>query len=119
MPNWVCFIIEVEMSLLSPLRYFRLGRKALPIIAIVGLWAYALLTGLRPSVVRAVFMFSLVASATVLNRTGNTMNALFAAFLFLLIANPNWLFEIGFQLSFAAVFFILWLPLLLRNYMKG
>jgi competence protein ComEC len=73
------------------------------------LWVYAGLTGFAPSVLRAVLMFSLVAVGRILNRDSNIFNTLSISALFLLIANPNFLFEIGFQLSYLALFGILYL----------
>jgi len=99
----------ILLGSLRPLCGLGIKRSHLQLLAIVILWGYALLTGLSPSVVRAVFMFSLIGLAGMTNRSGNSLNALFTALLFLLLARPNWLFEIGFQLSFVAVFFILWL----------
>jgi len=77
--------------------------------SLVVLWSYVFITGLSPSVMRAATMFSLVCIGTNIQRRPNIYNSLaFAAFLLLLI-NPNNLFEVGFQLSFAAVFGIVFL----------
>lgn len=54
-------------------------------------------------------MFCFFAFAQVLGRHTNGLNNLFLSFFFLLIINPLWLFQIGFQLSYMAVFFIFWL----------
>jgi len=70
------------------------------------LWLYAFMTGFSPSVLRAVIMFSFLQTGLMLKRRSNVYNSLFAAALLLLIINPDYLFQVGFQMSFAAVFSI-------------
>lgn len=65
--------------------------------------AFALLTGGRPSVVRAVAMAGLFIGANVLQRDARSLNTLGVAALGLLVHRPTMLFDAGFQLSFAAV----------------
>ena len=78
-------------------------RFAVPTISIVALWLYALLTGFSPSILRAVTMFSIIIFSKVLDRKTEIFNSLaFAAFV-LLVFDPIFLFNIGFQLSFLAV----------------
>ncbi|UAB84740.1 ComEC family competence protein [Zunongwangia sp. SCSIO 43204] len=76
------------------------------ILALIGIWSFALLTGLSASVVRASFMFSFVAFGLQINRKVNLLNTLFSAFFVLILINPFYVFQVGFQLSFAAVFSI-------------
>jgi competence protein ComEC len=90
------------------LRRLKYGRHLQALLVIVALYAFALLAGLSPSVVRAATMFSLFVFAQSLRRETNSMNTLFISFLALLILNPLWLFHVGFQMSYLAVFFILW-----------
>ena len=88
------------------------GRKArwlLAIISIGALWAYAFVTGLSPSVLRAVTMFSLVALARALHRNTNIYNTLAASAFVLLWYNPYLVMSVGFQLSYLAVFGIVYL----------
>ena len=62
-------------------------------------------------------MFSFFAFAKAINRETNGINTLFLSYFILLIINPLWLFYVGFQLSYLAVFFILWLlPLFNKIY---
>lgn len=92
--------------LLSPLLRLKHGRLLRPIIVTVCLWFFAFLAGLSPSVIRAVTMFSIVTLAGLLKRPSNIYNTLtFSAFVLLLV-NPRLLFEVGFQLSYLAVFAI-------------
>ncbi len=102
--------------LLRPLERLPKGKTVKLIFIVALLWGFALLAGLSASVVRAVTMFSFVAYALYLNRPGNTFNILALSMFFILLVNdPMLLFQVGFQMSYAAVFAILWIyPLLQR-----
>lgn len=71
------------------------------------LWGFAILTGLSPSVVRSVIMFSLLAVSALFAHRPVSLNTLSVAALGMLIYQPGWLFDVGFQLSFVAVLSIL------------
>ncbi|MCT8338883.1 ComEC family competence protein [Flavobacteriaceae bacterium TK19130] len=101
--------------LFKPIRRFRWGKVMTAVLLILLLFGYAVFTGLSPSVTRAATMFSLFMVAQQLDRPTNSMNTLFLSFFILLLINPLWLFQVGFQLSYAAVFSIVWLqPSLFR-----
>jgi competence protein ComEC len=70
---------------------------------VVMLWCYAFVTGLPPSVVRASAMFSMVAVGKALERKAQIFNTISATAFVLLLANPAYLSDLGFQLSYAAV----------------
>ena len=91
------------------LRKRKFGKYVFILIAVIMLWSYAFITGLSPSVMRAATMFSMVCIAANINRRANIYNSLAASAFLLLIINPNNLFEVGFQLSYAAVFGIVFL----------
>jgi competence protein ComEC len=100
---------------LKPLMSFRFGRNTSMIVALLILWIYALFTGVSPSVVRAVAMFSFITYALYLNRPTAAINILALSFLAILLIQPKYLFQVGFQLSYSAVFAIGWIyPLLIR-----
>jgi competence protein ComEC len=67
------------------------------------MWIYALLTGLSPSVLRAVFMFTVLVLAQLSGKNHNSINALFFTAFTLFLFDPYTLFDIGFQLSFLAM----------------
>ncbi len=73
------------------------------IFTIVGLITFVIITGSPPSVFRASVMAITMIIAFLTNRSYNSVNSLALAALFLLILNPNELFNPGFQLSFSAV----------------
>lgn len=101
---------------LKPLEWFPKGKTLKLVVMVAMLWGFAFLAGLSPSVVRAVTMFSFVAYALYLNRPSNTFNILALSILFiLLVVDPKLLFQVGFQMSYAAVIAIVWIyPLLQR-----
>jgi competence protein ComEC len=68
-----------------------------------GVWAYVLICGAGPSVVRAGLMFSWYLAGKTLGRPGNIWNTWFGSAFLLLLYEPQWLFDIGFQLSYLAV----------------
>ena len=95
--------------LLKPLGNYRKSRKIKLIIILGIIWAFATITGFSPSVLRAATMFSFLQIGLVYGQRQAGFNALIASALILLLINVRLLFEVGFQLSYAAVFFILWL----------
>ncbi len=84
-------------------------RWSIACISISVLWFYALLTGLSPSVLRAVTMFTFVALGRATLRKGSIYNTLAASALVLLLYNPYLIMSVGFQLSYLAVFGIVYL----------
>lgn len=77
------------------------------LLVLLFLWGYVFITGMPVSVVRAAVMLSLLSVGNILNKKGLTYNTLAVAAFFTLIINPFYLFDVGFQLSFAAVLSIL------------
>jgi len=71
------------------------------------LWAYAFLSGMSAAVIRAAIMFSFVSVASCFERKSLIYNTIFASAFFMLIYNPNFLYDVGFQLSYSAVLSII------------
>ena len=67
------------------------------------IWFYAFIAGLSPSILRASLMISFVIIGEMIHRKGFIINSIAASAFILLCLNPYNLFEIGFQLSYAAV----------------
>lgn len=87
------------------------------VVVILSLWAFAIIAGLSPSVVRSVTMFSFVALGMYVKRETNIFHTLTVSMMLILLVEPRFLFDIGFQLSYVSLFFILWLqPLLQKLY---
>ena len=79
------------------------------------IWGYAFIAGMPVSLVRASIMFSLATIATLAQADTPPMHILSLSALIILLFTPNALFQIGFQLSFIAVFFILALYIPIRE----
>lgn len=109
-------IMFILLSLLFGfLRKQNTGRIIFVVMVILALWSFAFITGLSPSVQRAATMFTFVVIGGNIKRRPNIYNSLAASAFFLLLINPNNLFEAGFQLSYSAVFGIVFLqPRLVR-----
>ena len=82
------------------------------------LWLFALLTGMSASVVRAVVMCTLYVFARWVSRDSSPLQVLSLAAMVMLLVRPFYLFDVGFQLSFASMAAILvvepYLELLVR-----
>jgi len=115
----VAVVYAVLAFLLSFLDRFERWRVPKQLLIVLILFFYAFVTGLSPSVLRSAFMFSLLALGKCMHRKSLTLNTvLFSAFV-LLLWNPGFFYDLGFQLSYLAVFFIvvvhprlvaLWMP---------
>ncbi|MDR3046916.1 MAG: ComEC family competence protein [Bacteroidales bacterium] len=82
----------------------RKSRMVKNIIILSLIWIYANITGLAPSVLRSAMMFSFVSIGDLFNRNCNIYHSLFTSLFVLLCINPLYLFEMGLQLSYLAVF---------------
>ncbi|WPP49933.1 ComEC/Rec2 family competence protein [Catalinimonas niigatensis] len=104
-------IIYLVLSfLLKPLEHIGKGGHVLKaVLCLLALWAYALLTGLSPSVMRAALMFSFIIVAEATRRQTNIYNTIAASAFFLLLFDPYLLMSVGFQLSYLAVLGIVYL----------
>ena len=100
-------LLQSFFGYLIPLTY-KYRRWFLFATVTLSLWSYAFLTGLSPSVLRAVTMFSFLSFSNVLHRPGLPMQQLWLSLLVLILIHPSLVYEVGFQLSYAAVFGILW-----------
>ncbi len=78
-------------------------RFVVPAVALVVLWFFTLLAGAVPSILRSAVTFSFIAIGMFINRRPNIYNTLAASAFCLLVANPFLLWDVGFQLSYAAV----------------
>lgn len=99
-------ILMILHFLFSPLNRYKKGKIIKSVILILLLWMYALIAGFSASVVRAVMMFSVVAVGMNLNKKPAVINTLIVSLFILLLINPLYIFNVGFQLSYLAVFSI-------------
>ena len=100
-------VFWVFTQLLSQLFRAERFRKVRVVFSLVALWTYTFVTGLSPSVIRASIMLSMISLASLLNRRAMVYNTVFASAFMMLLYSPNYLFDVGFQLSYVAVLSIL------------
>lgn len=99
-------IVGILFLLLKPLCYIGLYRIRIMIV-IPALMAYLFITGMMPSATRSAIMVLFILVANLFYRQNSSFNALVAAALVILATSPNSIYNVGFQLSFAAVLTIL------------
>lgn len=109
-----CILLFITF-LLKPIPNSKKGSLLKLAIVILSLWSFGILAGLAPSVVRSVTMFSFVAIGMFLRRSVNIYHTLTVSALLILLFQPSFLFDVGFQLSYIALFFIIWLQPLLSS----
>ena len=79
------------------------------------LWCYAYMIGMPVSITRSLIMFSLMALCRCSDRESSSVNSLALAAIIIVLGSPSSIYDVGFQLSFLAVLFILLLqPMLSR-----
>ena len=83
------------------------AKKTQFIIGVTILGFYVLLTGFQPSVLRAALMGTAGLLALVLDRAVKPLSLLLLTATILLLCNPLWIWDLGFQLSFLATFGLL------------
>ena len=109
------FILLFVTFILKPIPNTRRGSLIKLIIILLSLSSFGIIAGLAPSVVRSVTMFSFVAIGSHLRRSVNIYHTLLISILLILLVEPSFLFDVGFQLSYIALFFIIWLQPLLSS----
>ena len=80
----------------------RAGRWLISMLIISVMWFYAWLTGMTPSVVRAVLMVTIFEVGRMAYRQAISLNTIAAAAVLILLVKPTDLWSVSFQLSFAA-----------------
>lgn len=111
----ISLVFEIAWRFLYPLLFVRGGRVLRAVITLGGIWIFCFLAGGEASVLRAGIMFTAVQLGKGLQRPVSGPQALGLSMLLLLIADPDWLFDPGFQLSHGAVGGILWIQPLLSK----
>ena len=111
----VGYIMLFILFILKPIPNTQKGSFIKLTTIIISLIVFAVISGLSPPVLRSVVMFSFLAIGNHLHRNSNTYHTLLISILLLLLFEPYFLFDAGFQLSYIALFSILWLQPLLKN----
>jgi competence protein ComEC len=98
----LALIYGLLLLLTKPLRRKQLQWLRI-ILILSGLWLFTLLAGAQASVVRSAVMFTCIALGEALSKKTSIYNTLALSAFLLLVYNPFWLWDVGFQLSYAAV----------------
>lgn len=93
-------VLNLLLFFFDKMRYGKIPKALLLLIFI---WAYAIISGLSPSVLRAAAMFSLIVLGNSFNQSSDIFNNLAASAMVLLMINPYFITDMGFQLSYVAV----------------
>lgn len=109
-------IIYAILSLIFLRRRWQIASQVLILLAI---WTYVFIVGMSASVVRSAVMITVYSFVSLLNRNKMSLNTLAVAAVVILIVNPLYLYDVGFQMSFAAVFFIILFYRPVLNLMPG
>ncbi len=96
----VFVVLSAVLKFMDRTRNARLIRAAIIILII---WFYALLTGFSAPASRAAIMLSFIVLGKALNKHQNTYNLVAVSAFFLLLYNPFYIVDAGFQLSYLAV----------------
>jgi competence protein ComEC len=99
----LALVYAMLVFMLKPFSKSRYFRIASPIILILSIWLYSLLSGASPSVMRATVMLSFIIFGESFRKKTSIYNSLSASAFLLLCYNPFLLWEVGFQLSYLAV----------------
>ncbi|MDR1097081.1 MAG: ComEC/Rec2 family competence protein [Tannerella sp.] len=108
------FHVAIVSAFIGLLLSFMPGRIAFfyclkYLLMILFIWMFTYMTGLATAAVRSAVMISIYLTGKMLRRRPDRYNTLAGAAFCMLVYNPFYLFDIGFQLSYMAVLFILYL----------
>ena len=101
----IFWLIMLVLGFLFPVRF----RKMSIVFSLFLIWFFAMYIGFGSSVVRSCLMISVYYMYVLLQRKPDLLHSLSLSGIIILFINTNELFDIGFQLSFLAVFGIFWL----------
>ena len=94
---WLLSLLLKPLDQKKSLRWLQL------LLFISGLWIFSLLAGAGPSVIRSAVMFTFIIIGKGFSKKALALNSLAASAFLLLCYNPYWIWDIGFQLSYFAV----------------
>ena len=109
--------LGIIYALLSMLIVGRRWQMITQVAIILSIWAFVFLVGMSASVVRSAVMLTVYALLAIGHRQKMSVNTLAFTAIVMLLISPQALFDVGFQMSFMAVFAILlFVPLFYRPF---
>ena len=108
----------IALTINGALQLFRVPRLAAFLIGSIILIGYVDLIGLAPSAIRAWIMITCFHGARLLHAPPNSVAAISASALIVLLIDPTQLFSAGFQMSYSIVFMLLLYGVPLADFCK-
>jgi len=105
----VGIVLLILSKILSLFERIKKTKNLALVISIFLLWCFAFFTGLSASVVRATTMFSFILLGKIFQKGNIPEHSLISSMFFILLIKPLLIFDVGFQLSYLAVFGIIWI----------
>lgn len=111
----VYIVIDVLLQFLNRKRS---GILLKALISVSLIWIYALITGFSPAVCRAAIMITFVIVGKTYNKHISMLNILLVSAFLLLLYNPFFITDVGFQLSYLAVVGLIILQPIIENWIN-
>lgn len=99
----------ILIAMLFVFGFFPISRNWVRGMTLIGIWFYAVMTVLRPPILRSALMASFFLAGSMLRKKVDLANVLGASALAMLLVNPLQLFDPGFQLSFLCLLALIFL----------
>ncbi len=99
--------LGIIYAMLLLLFFKRRSSVIVQVFIVTAVWAYVFIAGLPVSAVRSAVMLSVCSFVNLLNRDKISLNVLAVAAFSVLVVNPLNLYDVGFQMSFMSVMFII------------
>jgi competence protein ComEC len=110
-------IYGLLVFLFKPFRRYKWSRLAKPLTILFVLWAFTFIASAAPSILRSAIMFSFLVWGESIGRRTNMYNSLAASAFAILLFSPFSLWDVGFQLSYAAVLSIVLFHKYINNWL--
>ncbi|TDO21011.1 competence protein ComEC [Pedobacter duraquae] len=103
-------------KMLIVMNYRKWAKRLKLVVIVLLIWAYALLTGFSPAVLRSAIMITVMITATASRRITSGLNILAFSACVLLVTDTFLMFDVGFQLSYLSVFGLLTIQPVIRKW---
>jgi competence protein ComEC len=112
----LAMIYGLLLILFTPFQKIRFIRFIKPVIIIGVLWGFSFIAGAAPSILRSTVMFTFIVWGETFHKQSGIYNNLVASAFTILVFSPFSLWDVGFQLSYAAVVSIVVFSKHIRNW---
>lgn len=106
--GWLFAVFYFIFRLIVPITKRIPAKYPAMICAWIGLLFYLFVSGINVATIRAFIMTSLIFVAAIFGRSVLSLRNVALAFLIIFLINPYYVMQAGFQLSFAAIFGLIW-----------